>query len=91
MQAGEVGGHAAGFLGRKFGEVGPGVEAGVVAVVEADAKSVAADRFGANNTNMALADRRGRAGSTTRGRRLGTLRVTARLIRPSASCAAFVP
>ena len=42
------------FLLGELAEVGPGVEAGVVAVVEADAHSIAADGIGAGDADLAF-------------------------------------
>src|SRR5262245_2187282 len=46
--------HARIFLLGEFAEIGPGVEAGVMTVVEADTHRVATDRLGADDADLAL-------------------------------------
>lgn len=54
LHAANIGRHARDLLVREFGEIGPGVEPGVVAVGEADAQGVAPDRVRAGDADMAL-------------------------------------
>ncbi len=57
----DIGGHARVFLFGQLAQVGPGVEPGVVAIVEMDAHGIASDRIGAFHRDMRLVRGRGRA------------------------------